>query len=69
MSNQVITKDQLVTVEEAENMLDVCSTGLRDLAKKLKLAKVKDKLNKRNTYYLKSQVEEVANNRFYIVNE
>ena len=29
MSNKVITKDQLITVEEAENMLDVCSTLLR----------------------------------------
>lgn len=69
MTTKVITKKDLLTLKETEEMLGVSNTQLRDLTKQHGLKKVKDKLNLNYTFYLKSSIEEFMNNRFFVVGE
>ena len=64
--NTTITKNDLLTIKETLEVLQVSTTTLRGYIKKGFLHKVRDTLDKTKVYYLKSEVEKLITNRFYI---
>ncbi len=65
-NNSTITKEDLLSPTQACEILGVCKTTLKDYAKKKLINRVKDRAHLNKVYYLKSQIEEFSNNRFYI---
>ena len=61
-----ITKSDLLTIKETLEALQVSTTTLRGYLKKGFLHRVRDSLDKTKVYYLKSEVDKLLNNRFYI---
>ena len=61
-----ITKKDLLTIKETLEALQVSTTTLRAYIKKGSLRRVRDTLDKNKVYYLKSEVEKLLTNRFYI---
>ena len=65
MKNIITTKD-LLTIKETLEALQVSTTTLRGYLKKGFLHRVRDSLDKTKVYYLKSEVDKLLANRFYI---
>lgn len=65
-NNKTIAKEDLLSPTQASEMLGVCKTTLKVFAKKKLITRVKDRAHINKVYYLKSQIEEFSNNRFYI---
>jgi len=65
MKNTITTKD-LLTIKETRETLQVSTTTLRGYIKKGLLRRVRDSLDKTKVYYLKSEVDKLITNRFYI---
>ncbi len=65
MKNTITTKD-LLTIKETLEALQVSTTTLRGYIKKGLLRRVRDGLDKTKVYYLKSEVDKLLTNRFYI---
>ena len=65
MKNTITTKD-LLTIKQTREALQVSTTTLRGYIKKGLLRRVRDSLDKTKVYYLKSEVDKLINNRFYI---
>ena len=61
-----ITKKDLLTIKETLEALQVSTTTLRGYLKKGLLRRVRDSLDKTKVYYLKSEVDKLLANRFYI---
>lgn len=61
-----ITKKDLLTIKETREALQVSTTTLRGYLKKGFLHRVRDSLDKTKVYYLKSEVDKLLANRFYI---
>ncbi len=61
-----ITKKDLLTRSETLKALQVSTTTLRAYIKKGFLRRVRDTLDKNKVYYLKSEVNKLLTNRFYI---
>ena len=61
-----ITKKDLLTIKETQEALQVSTTTLRGYIKKGLLRRVRDSLDKTKVYYLKSEVDKLLTNRFYI---
>lgn len=61
-----ITKKDLLTIKETREALQVSITTLQGYTKKGLLRRVRDSLDKTKVYYLKSEVDKLLNNRFYI---
>ncbi len=61
-----ITKSDLLTIKETLEVLEVSTPTLRGYIKKGFLRKVRDTLDKNKVYYLKSEVDKLIANRFYI---
>lgn len=66
MSKENITKKDLLTIKETLEVLQVSITTLRGYIKKGLLRRVRDSLDKTKVYYLKSEVDKLITNRFYI---
>ncbi len=69
MPNQVITRSNLLTTKEAANFLQISETQLREFANKGLISKVKDRVNLSKTYYLKSDLENFLDTRYFIVED
>ena len=65
MKNKITEKD-LLSLKDTLDVLKVSAVTLRGYNKQGLLKKVKDTLNKNKVYYLKSEVEKVVANRFYV---
>ena len=65
-NNKTITKEDLLSPTQASEILGVCKTTLKVYAKKKLINRVKDRTQLNKVYYLKSQIEEFSNNRFYL---
>ena len=61
-----ITKKDLLTIKETLEALQVSTTTLQRYIKKGLLRRVRDSLDKTKVYYLKSEVDKLLANRFYI---
>ena len=64
--NNTITKKDLLTIKETLEALQVSTTTLQRYIKKGLLRRVRDSLDKTKVYYLKSEVDKLLANRFYI---
>ena len=65
MKNKITEKD-LLSLKDTLDVLKVSAVTLRGYNKQGLLKKVKDTLNKNKVYYLKSEVEKLVANRFYV---
>jgi len=67
MQNIIIKPQDVVSQKEACDLLSISRTHLSKLKNEGKIRFIKDMCNQRFTYVLKSDVEQLVNNRFYIV--
>ena len=65
MKNKITQKD-LLSLKDTLDALKVSAVTLRGYNKQGLLKKVRDTLNKNKVYYLKSEVEKLLSNRFYV---
>lgn len=65
----VITKSNLLTTKEAAAFLQISETQLREFANNKLISKVKDRVNLSKTYYLKSDLENFLDTRYFIVED
>ena len=67
MQNIIIKPQDVISQKEACDLLSISRTHLCKLKNEGKVRFVKDKCNERSTYVLKSDVEQLVNNRFYLI--
>lgn len=69
LDEEVLTREDLLTSKEVQELLKISEPHLRTISKKNNFKVIKDKLNKTYTYYLKDEIIEFIENRYYVIKE